>query len=381
MSNIPGKIIANVLVLLLFGLNTCAAQTECTETEYLQKRPDVRAAHMNALDHYRMHGKSEGMLEPSKKIFKLKANTEPTSKKRGVIIDSDVGTHGQNYDEDDNQTLAWMIPYMDEFHLEGFVSTSILNNDGVTAFEEWLRDVYAPLYQKINGHAKNLASPVHIGQNVVYGARAAQQGAKPGHLSNGARLIVEAANKYSPENRLQVSVWGSITTVAEAVGHSPEIKERIEVWWIASWNRKIDTKAYEYLWNNHRDLRMWMDDSTFRGIHVVTNRHGAKNYDTRDSMISHVDNVIKGYPYISEYWKKYHLKDEPGKIYKNGDGPSILYILSPELRSDFIPIGGNWMRSRYPDAEWQKGVGYLASRRGQIFDDWKERMDRLFEVP
>ena len=69
-------------------------------------------------------------------------------------------------------------------------------------------------------------------------------------------------------------VWGSITDVAQAVHDSPDIKKKLRVYYVGSWNTRQDPHARDYLFKHHPDLWLIEADTTFRGMYVGGNQEG-----------------------------------------------------------------------------------------------------------
>ena len=129
---------------------------------------------------------------------------------------------------------------------------------------------------------------------------------------------------------LYVLVWGSITDVAQAVHDAPDIKEKLRVYAIGSWNTAQDRAARDYLYRHHADL-WWIEaDTTFRGMYVGGNQEG--DLGNKAFLDAHV----------KEHGALGRLLVEKLSAIKMGDTPSVLYLLAGDPRA---PAGQHWERS------------------------------------
>ena len=93
-------------------------------------------------------------------------------------------------------------------------------------------------------------------------------------------------------------VWGSITDIAQALVARPEIKNKIRVYFIGSWNTRQDSLARNYVYNQHPDLWLIENNTTFRGMLM-----GGFQQD-QYSNLSFVGNHVKGHGALGEFFYK-----------------------------------------------------------------------------
>src|SRR5690606_2747237 len=91
--------------------------------------------------------------------------------------------------------------------------------------------------------------------------------------SEGSAWIVQQAGRKD-ERPLYILVWGSITDVAQAVHDAPQIKSKVRVYSIGSWNTREDPHARDYLYQHHEDLWWIESNTTMRGMYVGGDQAG-----------------------------------------------------------------------------------------------------------
>ncbi len=215
---------------------------------------------------------------------------------------------------------------------------------------------------------------------VRQGAIDAQPGSQPDNtLSAGAKLIVQRAAVDDPRP-LYILVWGSTTDVAQAVHAAPQIKNRLRVYSIGSWNTQNGRRERDYLFANHADLWWIESDTTFRGMY----QGGDQGGDLGNR--SFPDQHVKGHGALGELFirKKADIK--------MGDSPSVLYLLHGDAGKPETPHWGGTFIRPSPDQRptyWhddpsadlvsngKPGAKTVNQWCADYLRDWQDRMDRL----
>lgn len=292
-----------------------------------------------------------------------------------IIISTDIGGD----DPDDFQSLVHLLIYADKFHIEGLISSPPSKGrkkdilEGINAYE---KD-----FAVLRKFSKDYPEPEILRNRTKQGAVEPQTGKIPTKVSEGAQYIIEKAKKDSI-NPLWILVWGSITDVAQAVHHVPEIKNRIRVYSIGSWNTRQDPKARDYIFNEHRDLWWVENDNTFRGMY----KGGYQESDYGN--ISFVSKFLKDHGAMGK------LFYEKKKDIKMGDTPSVLYLLSGNADD---PTDSSWGGSFVSDShgknywvdnpadslktEDHPGAKTVNTHRKSFLDDWAKRMSVFHKKP
>ena len=288
-----------------------------------------------------------------------------------VIVSTDIGGD----DPDDYQSLVHFLLYADRFEIAGIISSP--PSAGRKKHIDEVLKAYKEDYLKLKRHSKHFPTPRFLFQVSKQGAVDAQTDSIPRELSEGAKWIIDEARE-DDSKPVYVLVWGSITDVAQAVHHAPDIKKNIRIYSIGSWNTRQDPKARDYLYKNHSDLWWIENDTTFRGMYMGGLQED--DYNNRTFVEKHV----KGHGALGNlFWEK-------KKDIKMGDTPSVLYLLDgnpedPEGES----WGGAFVKTGHGDNYWtdnpadsliendRPGARTVNRFRKDYLDDWARRMDWL----
>ena len=296
---------------------------------------------------------------------------EPVSKPR-VLISTDIG----GSDPDDFQSMVHLLLYADTLDIVGLVSSP--PHAGRKAHILEAIDAYEHDYPKLKKQNTDYPSPDYLRSITSQGAIDPQKSDIPDTtISEGAQYIIDEAKK-GDSRPLYILVWGSITDVAQALQVAPEIKSKIRVYFIGSWNTKQDPLAREYVYNEHPDLWFIESNTTFRGMYM--GGYQEKDYGNESFVWSNV----KGKGALGNLF--YQQK----KDIKMGDTPSVLYMLNgdpenPESES----WGGRFQKTDHgpnywtdlPQPEYQEndrpGAKTVNKWRIEYLNDWKKRQGVL----
>ena len=291
-----------------------------------------------------------------------------------VLVSSDIG----GSDADDIQSLIHFLMYADRFDVEGLVSSP----PHLGRKEDILKviDAYAQDYPRLRARSGTFPPPDTLRAVTRQGAIDSAPKEGWSQPTEGSRWIIERAT--AEERRpLHVLVWGSITDVAQAVHDDPGIKKRIRVHFIASWNRLQDPHAFAYLDQNHPDLWMIQDESSFRGWFTGGKQDG--DLGNRQFVREH----IEGKGALGRMFgqlKAAHA--EVGEI-KMGDTPTVARLLrgnpadpgQPSWGGRFVPHPERpqwWVDDRDPKLQEGRypGARTVNSWREEYLRDWQQRM-------
>ena len=299
-----------------------------------------------------------------------KAGGAPDGPRPRVIVSTDIG----GSDNDDYQSMVHLLLYADVLELEGLISSP--PKAGRAAHLHEVIDAYEQDYPSLGQHAAYPA-PAELRGLVKQGAEDPAPAEGFSVATEGSRWLAERA-LAADERPLYVLVWGSITDVAQAVHDVPEVKERLRVYSIGSWNTSNDVAARDYLYGQHPDL-WWIEaNTTFRGMYVGGNQ--ADDLDNR----TFLDRHVRGHGALGQF-----LVDKLPAI-KMGDTPSVLYLLSgdpndpagPHWGGRFVATGhGPHFWSDDPDPAQAEGkfpgAKTVNQWREAFLRDWQSRMERV----
>lgn len=290
-----------------------------------------------------------------------------------VIVSTDIG----GSDPDDFQSMVHLLVYADVLDLEGLIS-SPPGRGRSEHIEECLTD-YETDYPQLRRHSKSYPSPQALREITRQGATDAAPRAGWSEETAGSRWIIERARADDPRP-LWVLVWGSITDVAQAVHDAPEIKGRIRVYSIGSWNTQQDPAARDYLFREHPDL-WWIEcDTTFRGMYMGGTQSGKLGNK------SFVETHVKGHGALGNLFfaKKRDIK--------MGDTPSLQYLLRGNPDDPTAQHwGGAFVKNDHGPNYWtdnpdkslsegnRAGAKTVNRWRAEYLQDWQTRMDRLHD--
>ena len=320
-----------------------------------------------------------------------------------LIVDTDLGG-----DPDDIQSLFRLVHYSDILKVKGIVSTpcsQIKNHPWDTIphkrlISEWIMRI-DPDHLRTQGY-ENLMTESELLATLREGT---QKPGPPGpdRSSEGARRIIEQATAYSPENPLWILVWGSMTTLAQALYESPEIAPNIRIYSIASSNTQHDSLSRNFVyafmqsqfpnlwWIENGVLPKWSHE-TFRGVYQGGEQSG--EWGNQAFVPAHIRG--KGSTHAGFFAEKcgdvFPLATSPKNTLKEGDSPSMLYLLSPVIAGlgdvddpTQESWGGQFRKAdslRFPnyyvdlDLPPDACQATISKWRVDFLTDWKARWDR-----
>lgn len=288
-----------------------------------------------------------------------------------VIVSTDIG----GSDPDDFQSMVHYLVYADVFDTEGLIASPPHAGRKLHIFETL--DAYAADHPRLRQHSDRFPVAGALRAVVKQGAVDAAPPAGCSTPTEGSRWIIERAHAKDPRP-LWILVWGSITDVAQALHDDPGIKPKLRVYFISSWNRRMDPAARDYVVGQHRDLWLIEADTTFRGMYVGGDQAG--DLGNREFVIRHV----RGRGALGDLFfaKKPDIK--------MGDTPSVLYLLRGETENpageswggSFVrpdPSRPYWTDNRDPALRERNYAGAKTVNRwrADYLRDWQQRMQWL----
>ncbi|MCK0191465.1 nucleoside hydrolase-like domain-containing protein [Arenibacter sp. F20364] len=320
-----------------------------------------------------------------------------------VIIDTDLGG-----DPDDIQSLFRAVHYSDVIKIKGIVSTP--NTDkhhhiwdtikNTVLIDNWIQRIDVE-HLRQNGYGelmreKELITTIKAGADKPGGPAA-------NNSTEGSEWILRTARKYSKENPIWILVWGSLTTTAQALYDAPDIADKIRIYSIGSSNTLHDTASRDFVYNflkNDYPKLWWIENGilpkgsheTFRGVYQSGIQDGEWSFTKfTDFNIRNHGSNHNGL-FKEKSGDVFPLANYPKNSLKEGDSPSLLYLISPVI-GDVGNVddptqeswGGQFMQFdsiNYPNyyidlnkspEECQMTIGKW---RYDILRDWKIRWDR-----
>jgi len=227
-----------------------------------------------------------------------------------ILISTDIG----GTDPDDNQSLAHLLMYSDKFEIEGLVSSPSYGNGSK---QEILRmiDLYEKDLPKLQKHQQGFALPEYlrsISKQGYYGNVSFLGYSK---ATEGSDWIIKCAKKKSRQP-LWVLCWGGLEDLAQALHDSPDIQNKIRVYWIGGPNKKWSANSYAYIAANFPNLWFIENNSSYYGLFS----HSDEPDSVRIS--DYYNKFIQDKSYLGRDFINYYN----GEV-KMGDTPSLLYMM------------------------------------------------------
>lgn len=157
---------------------------------------------------------------------------QPVPERPRVLISTDIG----GTDPDNNQSMAHLLMYSNEFDPEGLISSP---SYGTGSKKEILRmiDLYEKQLPQLQKHDDGWATPEHLHAITQQGRKGSAPYAGYSTPTEGSEWIVTCARRQS-DRPLYVLVWGGLDDVAQALHDAPDIVPNIRVYWIGGPNKK-----------------------------------------------------------------------------------------------------------------------------------------------
>lgn len=263
-----------------------------------------------------------------------------------VLVSTDLGG-----DPDDIQSLYRVIHYSDLLRIEGIVSvTGPGAKNSAEKIRHWVQRVDVD-HLRANGHPE-LTTEADLLEVVKQGAMSAGR-PSAARRTEGSDWIIARAHAYAhaarpqparggAEEPLWVLCWGSMTDVAQALHDDPTIAPKIRIYVIGSSNTGHDPESRDYVYAFMRSQypRLWWIENgimpkrshdTFRGVYLGGNQEGEW------SNVEFITRNIRGRGsrhnglFDERGGDAFPVATSPAGTLKEGDSPSFLYLLSPQV--------------------------------------------------
>ena len=234
---------------------------------------------------------------------------QPVPERPRVLISTDIG----GTDPDDNQSMAHLLMYSNEFDLEGLVSSP---SYGTGNKEEILRmiNLYEKQLPQLQKHDDGWATPEHLRAITKQGRKGPAPYEGYSTPTEGSEWIVTCARRQS-DRPLYVLVWGGLDDVAQALHDAPDIVPNIRVYWIGGPNKKWSVNSYVYIASHFPNLWFIENNGTYRGF-----IYDSRNKDRYNR--GYYETYIKGAGLMGADFAHYYNGNP-----KLGDTPSLLYMM------------------------------------------------------
>ena len=272
-----------------------------------------------------------------------------------IIVTTDITN-----EPDDQESLIRLLLYANDIDIEGLIgSTGVwkLSDPATDVIHECI-DGYAQVYDNLIRHDSAYPSADYLHSITVTGNRGYGMSHVSGRGSEGARLIIQAADREDPRP-LWLLVWGGANTVAQAI-------------WTVSQNRSEDSlnaflnKIRVYDLAGQDDAGAWMA-KTYPQLFMIRNVLAYKGMSFRFSSDAWDHTRGGDETVVTRDWVREHIQQNHGplgKLYPDalhlweGDSPTYLYLIPNGLNDPEQQWQGSW-GGRFT-REKQKNVNIVA---------------------
>lgn len=257
-----------------------------------------------------------------------------------LFILTDIGG-----DPDDQQSLVRLLVYSNEFQIEGLVASAsgtpgelkeaVTRTDLIRASI----DAYAQVLPNLSRHATGWPAADDLRRTVHTGnPQRGRDHIGEGHDTDGSRWLITRVDAGTPENPLNLAVWGGQTDLAQALWR---VKHDRGADGLAQFARRL--RVYDI--NDQDKIAPWVH-TEFPGLFYILSQAPAGRdkreggyrgvYLGGDESLTSRDwiekNVRSRGPLGALYPTKTYTAPNPHACMKEGDTPSWLF---------FLPLGGN----------------------------------------
>ena len=244
-----------------------------------------------------------------------------------VLVSTDIG----GTDPDDFQSMVHLLVYADVLNIEGIISSPF----GPGRKEHILQviDCYAKDYANLKTYSDQYPAPDALRVITKQGETERAPYAGVRRSTEGSQWIVKCARR-DDARPLHILIWGGIEDLAQALHDAPDILPKLRVYWIGGPNKKWAPDAYQYIVENHPQLRIIESNAAYRGWFVGGNQSG--DWSNSGFVAKH----IAGKGALGDFFVS-----KKGDV-KMGDTPSLGWLLKGNSDDPSQPgWGGSYVRA------------------------------------
>lgn len=310
-------------------------------------------------------------------------------KKTRLIVLTDISSLKSGYREpDDTQSLIRLLVYSNHFNIEGLIATCFDMGEGAvkTEYLETIVKLYGKVRLNLLQHSRDYPEEEQLLQCIKAGSPYfGLDRVGEGMDTQGSDWIIKIVDKPDPQP-VWIIVWGAPTDLAQALWRVKT--ERSEAGFKA-FSSKIRVYAIS---DQYDGTGPWIKEHcpdvfyitaymSFRGIY----KDGDQSLVSSKWVNNH---IINGHGPLGQAYPDYDGGDPWGRVagIKEGDTPSLLYLIPTGLNCPEHPDWGSWggrfegKENRYFDAK-DEVVGVIDEKaavyrwRGEYQRSFQARMD------
>jgi len=275
-----------------------------------------------------------------------------------IIVTTDITN-----EPDDQESLIRLLLYANDIDIEGLVgSTGVwkLSDPATDVIHECI-DGYAKVFGNLRLHDKDYPTADYLHSITTTGNRGYGMSHVSGRGSDGARLIIEAADK-NDSRPLWLLAWGGANTIAQAIWTVSQTRSAEELTAFLKKIRVYDLAAQD-------DAGAWMA-KTYPQLFLIRNVLAFKGMSFRFSGHRDWEHTRGGdETVVTREWVKENIQENHGplgKLYPDalhiweGDTPTYFYLMPNGLNDPEQQWQGSW-GGRF-GREKQKNVNIVAQQ-------------------
>ena len=284
-----------------------------------------------------------------------------------VIVITDISSMQPGVLEpDDTESMVRFLLYANEVDIEGLIACAYKEHGTKPEYIRQVANAYGASWENLAEHDSRYPKPEQLLSCIAAGNSCpGNDQLGEGKDTPGSNLIIAAADKDDPRP-LWILLWGGALDLAQAVwrvSHDRTPKEA------AAFRKKL--RVYS-IGDQYDDTGKWMKD-TFQDLFYIT------NYAAFRGMYRFGDTSLSSSAWVQEHVKKngsalgtlypdYRGGDPWGDVngLKEGDTPSVLYIISKQPHNLDDPTQSSW------GGQFQKVGQY---RYQDVPEGWKPSND------
>ena len=265
-----------------------------------------------------------------------------------IIVTTDITN-----EPDDQESLIRLLLYANDFSIEGLIgSTGVWKvcEPATHVIHECI-DQYAEVHKNLLLHDENYPTAEYLHGITVTGNTAYGMSAVGFRPSQGAKLIIAAADKEDPRP-IWLLAWGGANTIAQAIWTVQQTRTAADLERFISKIRVYDLAAQD-------DAGAWMA-KTFPELFIIRNMVAFKGMSNRYS--SNAWDYTRGgdESVVTREWVREHIQENHGplgELYPDalhiweGDTPTYFYLMPNGLND--------------PEQQWQGSWGGRFTRKKQ----------------
>lgn len=300
------------------------------------KETKIVAIYKKASEWYNAHREENASTEVNKNM-----NSKKKERPRVIVITDISSMQSGILEPDDTQSMVRFLLYSNEVDIEGLIACAYGNHGTRPEYLQKVVDAYEKDWDNLRKHDERYHSPERLRSCIVVGNnRTGMDQLGRGNDTEASNWIISAADRDDPRP-LWILLWGGALDLAQAV------------WKVANERTLKEAKAFRgklrvySIGDQYDDTGKWMKKN-FSDLFYITNYASFRGmYRFGDETLTDskwVQEHIKNGSALGNLYPDYKGGDPWGIVngIKEGDTPSVLYVISPKEQDLEDPTKPSW---------------------------------------